>query len=178
MCGILWEWMQQATRKRHVVACGLPCCIFPHYLKKAQFSKKKMLLNIKYVFWFSLKLLSETFLVLRRIEILSKMYIGLHVKYPLFLSDSTKTWIFLAYFRNIQIWNFMKIRQVGAELCHAERRTGRWTDGETWRSYSRFSQFCERAYKRSKEAGLKISSWVHLAHYCKKCQFLVKLCVF
>jgi len=28
-----------------------------------------------------------------------KMYIGLHVKYPLFLSDFNDTWIFSTYFR-------------------------------------------------------------------------------
>ena len=42
--------------------------IFPHYLKKARFSKKKIIYQIKYVFWFSLQLLSATFLVLRRNE--------------------------------------------------------------------------------------------------------------
>jgi len=31
-------------------------------------------------------------------EILAKMYIGLHVKYRLFLSDFRETWIFLAHF--------------------------------------------------------------------------------
>jgi hypothetical protein len=30
-----------------------------------------------------------------------KMYIGLHVKYTLFLSDFNETWIFSTYFRNI-----------------------------------------------------------------------------
>jgi len=29
------------------------------------------------------------------------MYIGLHVKYPLFLSDFDETWIFWTYFRKI-----------------------------------------------------------------------------
>ena len=40
----------------------------------------------------------------------SKMYIGLHVKYTLFLSDFNETWIFLLDFRNIL--NFMKILTV------------------------------------------------------------------
>jgi hypothetical protein len=34
-------------------------------------------------------------------EILSQMYTGLHVKYPLFLSDFNETWIFWADFRKI-----------------------------------------------------------------------------
>jgi len=33
----------------------------------------------------------------------SKMYIGLHVKYLLFLSDSNDTWIFSKEFRKIRI---------------------------------------------------------------------------
>ena len=37
----------------------------------------------------------------------------------------------------------MKIRLAGAELFHARGRT----DGQTHLNNSRFSQFCERAYK-------------------------------
>ena len=68
------------------------------------------------------------------------MYIGLHVKYGLFLSDFDGTWIFLASFsKNTQISNFTKIRPVGAELFHVDRRT----DG--LEANSGFSQFCESA---------------------------------
>ena len=35
------------------------------------------------------------------------MYIGLHVKYPLFLSDFNETLIFLADFRNILNYNIL-----------------------------------------------------------------------
>ena len=47
-----------------------------------------------------------------------KMYIGLHVKYPLFLSEFNKTWIFST--KIIEILNFMKMRPVEAELFHAD----------------------------------------------------------
>jgi hypothetical protein len=54
------------------------------------------------VFWFSLQILSETFLILRRNERdISCMYIGLHVKYPLLLLDFNETWIFSIDFRKI-----------------------------------------------------------------------------
>ena len=48
----------------------------------------------------------------------------LHVKYPLFLSDFNKTWIFSTDFqKNSQIQNFVEIRSVGDELFHAKRST-------------------------------------------------------
>jgi hypothetical protein len=57
-------------------ACGILYCylcplwfhnIFAHYLINGTIFNRK-LLNIKCLFWFSLQLLSETFLILRRIE--------------------------------------------------------------------------------------------------------------
>jgi len=52
------------------------------------------------------------------------MYIGLHVKYLLFLSDFNETWVFSIYFqKSTQISNFLKIRPVGADLLHLDRRT-------------------------------------------------------
>jgi len=53
-----------------------------------------------------------------------EMYIGVHVKYPLLLLDFNETWIFLDSFsKNTQISYLMKIRPVGAELLHVDRRT-------------------------------------------------------
>jgi len=53
------------------------------------------------------------------------MYTGLHVKYPLFLSDFNGTLIF---FLNSQIRHFMKIRP-WEPSCFM--RTDGWTDGQT-----------------------------------------------
>jgi hypothetical protein len=65
------------------------------------------------------------------------MYIGLEVKCPLFLSSFYENCYFLNRVSiDTQIPNFMKIRQVGAELFHADRRT----DGHE--VSSRFSGFC------------------------------------
>jgi hypothetical protein len=76
--------------------------IFPHWLINSMIFKEKKLLNIKYVFWVSLQMFSETFIVLRRTErLMIKNDIGLNVKYRLFLWDVNKTWIFSTYFREI-----------------------------------------------------------------------------
>ena len=66
------------------------------------------------------------------------MYIGLPVKYPLFVVDFNFINIFS---KNTKISNFIEIRPVGAELfMSTERETGRHDEPN-----SRFSQFCERA---------------------------------
>ena len=73
-----------------IVIRGLPGCtiFFSRYLINGTIVGEKKLMNIKTVFWFYLQHSSETFLILRGTERhMIKMYIGLHVKYPLFLSD-------------------------------------------------------------------------------------------
>ena len=73
-----------------------------------------------------------------------KMYIGLRVKYPLFLNDFSETWNFTNFSKNSQISSFMKIRPEAAELFHANGRT----DGETDKhdeANGHCSQFCQRA---------------------------------
>jgi len=53
----------------NIVICGLSGCTiyYPHYLINGMIFGKT-LLNVKYVFSFSLQLLSETFLIVRRTE--------------------------------------------------------------------------------------------------------------
>ena len=63
--------IQHAMRMRHIVICGQSgsTIFFPRYLKKkGTIFEKKVLLNIKCVFWFSLQLLTEIFLILGRTE--------------------------------------------------------------------------------------------------------------
>jgi len=72
------------------------------------------------------------------------MYVGLYIKYPLFLSDFNKIWILQKYSKI----NFMKFRLLGAELFHAAGRTDGWTDRQTGRhdeANSRSSKFYEPA---------------------------------
>jgi hypothetical protein len=57
------------------------------------------------------------------------MYIGLRVKYRLFLSDFSVTCIFSTYFRNmLKITHFKKVRPLGAQLFHADGQTHRRID--------------------------------------------------
>ena len=74
----------------HIVVCDLSVStIFYHTISQtAQFSERNKLWRIKWVLWFSLLLLSETFLILRRIQQI--IIINVHwfrVKYTLFLSE-------------------------------------------------------------------------------------------
>jgi len=96
--------------------------IFRHYLKNTRFSKPKIYWT-QNVFWFSLQLVSETFLILRRTQQDSqKCKLGVHVKFSLFLSYHNETLIFFDIFsKNPQISNSMKIRPVGAQLFHEDR---------------------------------------------------------
>ena len=56
----------------HAPYCHLwpaqPYNIFPHYLINGTIFEKKKLRNTKCVFWFSVQLLSQTFIILRRIQ--------------------------------------------------------------------------------------------------------------
>jgi hypothetical protein len=77
-----------------------------------------------------------------------KVYIDLLIRYPIFLPYYNETWILSTGFsNNTLISNFMKICPVGAELFHADRQTAN----------SRFSQFCERAYKPQLETETRSS---------------------
>jgi hypothetical protein len=80
------------------------------------------------------------------------MYIGLHAKYTLFLSDFNKTLILQNDFRrNTQISNFTKICPVEAELFHADGRA----DGMTklivaFRNFEEGPKKCVLAVRREK----------------------------
>jgi len=87
-----------------------PVClghIFPHYLINCVIFGNH-LLNIKWVFWFSLQLLSETHLIPGIIQPdVINVHRRLHVKCTLFLSDSNEIWIFITDFQKnlkYQIW--------------------------------------------------------------------------
>jgi len=75
------------------------------------------------------------------------MYIGLHIKYPVFMSgfdqcpvfmsDFIQTQIFSTDFLKIRMSDFMKISPVGAELFLVDGRTDRHDEANS------YLQFCD-----------------------------------
>jgi len=119
--------------------------IFPHYLINGTISekKKKKLLNIKCVFWFSLQILSTTVLIRRWIErdmIINVYWSSCNIPVVVVVIVWRNLLFLDRFSKNTQISNFMKIHSVGAEFFHADEGTDRHDE-----AISRFSQFCERA---------------------------------
>jgi hypothetical protein len=116
---------------------------FPHRLINGA------LLKIKSVFWFSLKLLSETSLILR---IQRDTITNVHRSSCKVNCSSYQTLIKLnssdRFSRKAQISNFVKIRRVEAQLS---MRANRHDEAS-----SSFSQFWERAYKRPAGQRLRV----------------------
>ena len=108
--------MQCACVKFPSVACPALQYFSTLSHKRHDFRKKKMLWNKRSVFWFTVRILSETFLILRRIErdMIKNVYTWysrqILMKFN-FLDRLSK---------NTQMSNLMKIRPVGADI---DRRT-------------------------------------------------------
>jgi hypothetical protein len=112
---------------------------------------KKKLLNVKCLCWLSVQLLSETFLILSRFwpDSITSVHTYIHTvyrsaaaacNYRLFFSDFMALEFCWQRFKNTQIYNFIKIRPVGAELFSADRRT--------WWSWLLLFEILRRRIKR------------------------------
>ena len=120
------------------------------------------ILNTKRVFWFSLKLLPEIFLVLRRTErdMIKNVY-WFYVKYPLFLSHFNATWIFSTDLRKILKY------QISWESVQWQPSCSMQTDGQTdatklvvaFRNFANASENC--SVNRQQNGGFYsfTSSW-------------------
>jgi len=98
--------------------------IFPHYLINGRVLEKK-LLNIKCLFRVSLYVLSETFFILRRNgrDMIKNVYWSSCKVLFILVQFSRNLNMLDRFSTNTQIQNFIKIRPVGAELFHVDRRT-------------------------------------------------------
>jgi hypothetical protein len=122
------------------------------------------------VFWFSLQLLSETYLILRSIK---RDLINIHVKYQLLLSDFKETWIFSTDFpKLLNYQNFIRIRPMEFELFHVDERK----DMHTWtnRDYISIQHKLNGSYNQDRKCLLRGTNWtsisvVHIQLSCK-CQ--------
>jgi hypothetical protein len=108
--------IQHAKRMRRIILSSVAYLVLPHFstLSHKRYYYRKKVTGHETVFWFSLKVLSETLLILRRIR--RDVYRS-SCKLPAILSDFNETSILSTDFRKIiQIPNFVKIRPVGAEF--------------------------------------------------------------
>jgi hypothetical protein len=97
--------------------------IFPHYLTKHTIWKK--ILNMKYVYMIrvSLQIVSETFLILRRIK--GNIIINARSSSCEVTVIPVRLWWNLKFLDRLCKNNFIKLRSVGADLVHADGWTER-----------------------------------------------------
>ena len=106
-----------------VASVALPC--FPYYLINGVLFWRKDL-NKKCVFLFSLQLFSERLLIRRRIKWHTVInYIGLHVKFPLLLSDLNENWILSTSFRKASNSKFHENSSSESRVVPCGRKHGR-----------------------------------------------------
>ena len=134
---------------RHIVVCSLSgSTAFFHIVSHtAEFSGEKKILNIKCVFWFSLQLLPEIILILRRIEgdkikkyVLVFMSIGRY-SFPILMKLEISRQISEKYSST----NFQENVINGSWVVPCGQ-TGRQTDRHDQDNCS-FSRFCEGVWK-------------------------------
>jgi hypothetical protein len=112
--------------------------IFPHCLIKGAIFEKKLLLVIKFLFWFSLQFPSEIFLILRRIKRDIQTVYWPSCMVPIILIKFQLDFNFLDWLSK-NTSNFMKICPMETEF-NADGRTDRYDEAN-----SRFSHVCKRA---------------------------------
>jgi hypothetical protein len=137
-----------ACNVRHITQsiCGLSSSTtFSHIISQmARFKQTNKQKNKMYVLIFSTKFVWNISCSKKnRVRYDQKLYIGLHVKYTLFLSDFNETWIFLTDFRKILQYKISRNLSSGSQVIPYG-----WTAGQTNshnEANSHFSQFCKFA---------------------------------
>jgi len=122
--------IQHAMRMRHIFVCVLWLhCILPRYLLKGNILWGESCWTQKCVVWFSVKLLSETFLIPRRIQPdITTNVLRCSCKAPVFLFTFQSNSNFLDRFsENVQMSHFTIFVRWEPSCCMR-------TDGWTWRT--------------------------------------------
>jgi hypothetical protein len=147
-------------RMRHIAICDLSDSTILFHINKRQDFRGKNFTGHKMCFDFRYKFGPKNFSLQEKLcEIFSKMKISLYIKYPLFLSDFNKIWIFPGDFsenRPTEISNFMQNHPLGADMFHSDRQTNK-SDESNSRS-SRFFNRSKNKHRRRafmKSAGFK-----------------------
>jgi hypothetical protein len=121
--------MQIASFLHSVILSPVAPLVLPYFFTlshdRHDFGGKKKLYGIKCVFWFSLQLLSETFLILRRIQ--RDIITNVH-RSSRQVSLILVRFYWYLHFRDrfsysFQIPNLTRIRPLGAEFFHADGQT-------------------------------------------------------
>ena len=134
---VCWHWLSGMQSLCTILYCHLwPVWfyhIFPHCFINGTIFRNK-LFNIKCAFWFSLQLLSETFIIQRKIQQDTATNLNRSsCKVPLFLPHFNGTWIFSTDCqKSPQILNFLKI------CLSCSMQTDRHDKANSY-----FSEFCK-----------------------------------
>jgi hypothetical protein len=160
-----------AHAQYYIVKCSLSdsTILFHIISQTVRFWENNLRKKNIYRFLFSLQLLSETFLMLRRIH--RDMIIDVYrssCKLPVVLSDFKWVWIFSTFSKNTQIQNLMKIRTMGAEFFHADGWVERQTDRNMKILVVSFRNFAN-APKRTANVRISKSADISNLHKTARC---------
>jgi hypothetical protein len=124
---IFWLYVCKLRYAACVILTSVVCPAVQYFstLSHKRHDFRKFLLNKKCVFWFSLQLLSEAFLILRGPEqdIIKNVKLSSFTVFFRYSCNILKVKFSRQIFKNSQIWNLAKNNPVAAELFHADRLT-------------------------------------------------------